>query len=261
MTNTQLVLYFAIYAFLGWCTEVLYAYYKQKKFVNRGFLHGPFCPIYGFGVLLVVLMLENVNNLILLFILSIIITSVLEYLTGYALETLFHCKWWDYSTRFLNLKGRICLKFSIFWGVVCTIIIKIIHPIIAAIVALISSNIGAAQGIIAKGIFLYFWTDLIITVISIYDFNHILQALHETTLKYETNIKNLVEASAPANDLNRLKEELTMKKEFLYKRITKNQQRLIKAFPNLKVRLPKSDKLHEIVYDILNDIKKHLPEI
>lgn len=261
MTSNELILYFTIYSFLGWCSEVLFAYYKQKKFVNRGFLHGPFCPVYGFGVLLVVLLIGNVNNILLLFILSIIITSVLEYLTGYALETLFHCKWWDYSTRFLNLKGRICLKFSIFWGVVCTIIIKIIHPVIAEAVNLFGTCTGRAEGIITKCIFLYFWTDLIITITSMYDFNHILKALHETTLKYETNLKDLVEASAPANDLNKLKSDLAVKKEFLYNRITKNHKRLIRAFPDLKVRMKKYDNLHEMFYDILNDIKKHLPEI
>ena len=96
---------FFIYSFLGWCTEVAFAAVRHGKFVNRGFLNGPVCPIYGFGVLMVVLLLQQLqDNLLILFIGSVIVTSAIEFLTGWILETVFHAKWWDYSQNKFNLK-------------------------------------------------------------------------------------------------------------------------------------------------------------
>ena len=93
----DLFIAFIIYSFLGWVTEVIFAFYKQKKFVNRGFLRGPFCPLYGIGVVLTTHLLFNFrNNIILLYILSVIITSALELITGYILDIFFHTTWWDY---------------------------------------------------------------------------------------------------------------------------------------------------------------------
>lgn len=126
---------FMIYAFLGWCLEVVYVGLNSGRFVNRGFLNGPYCPIYGFGVLIVITLLSPLQeNLLLLFIGSVILTSTLEFLTGFILEKVFSQRWWDYSDIPFNLMGHICLKFSIFWGLGCIFVIKIIHPYIVAIV-------------------------------------------------------------------------------------------------------------------------------
>ena len=106
--------YFFIYGFLGWCCEVIYAAIIDGKFVNRGFLNGPICPIYGFGVLFVLTLLEPIReNFLFLFIGSVILTSVLEFITGFLLEKVFKMKWWDYSNERFNIHGYICLKFSI----------------------------------------------------------------------------------------------------------------------------------------------------
>ena len=126
----ELVWIFIIYAFIGWCTEVSYAALDTGKFVNRGFLNGPYCPIYGCGVVIVVAILTPLKeNLLILFAGSFLLTSVLEYITGYILEKVFHNKWWDYSDKPFNIKGYVCLKFSIYWGLACTFIMDIIHPI------------------------------------------------------------------------------------------------------------------------------------
>ena len=122
---------FFVYAFLGWCTEVGFAAVRHGKFVNRGFLNGPICPIYGFGVLLVILLLERLQyNLILLFLGSVLVTSAIEFVTGWILEVAFHAKWWDYTENRFNLKGYICLEFSLLWGLAATFIVRIVHPII-----------------------------------------------------------------------------------------------------------------------------------
>ena len=118
---------FIVYAVIGWCSEVAYAALDTGKFVNRGFLNGPYCPIYGFGISLVIVVLTPLKeNLLILYIGSVILTSVIEYITGYLLEKVFHNKWWDYSDKPYNIKGYICLKFSLFWGFACTFIVLVI---------------------------------------------------------------------------------------------------------------------------------------
>ena len=122
---------FFVYGFLGWCTEVAYAAVKQGKFVNRGFLNGPICPVYGIGVGVVVQFLTPVeNNLVLLYISSTILVTAIEGITGFLLEKIFHNKWWDYSDQPLNIGGYVCVLFSLIWGVFCVLIVKVIHPLI-----------------------------------------------------------------------------------------------------------------------------------
>ena len=108
----NLFLYFYIYSFLGWCCEVVYAYKNQIKFVNRGFLIGPICPIYGFCALSITKMLNSIeSNILFLFIFASIVVSLIEYYTGYLLEKTFNKKYWDYSEDPFNIHGRICVHF------------------------------------------------------------------------------------------------------------------------------------------------------
>ena len=137
--------FFFLYAFLGWCCEVCFAAVKNGGFVNRGFLNGPWCPIYGFGVCIVVLCLDPLHeNLLLLFAGSVVLTSLLELVTGFLLEKLFHQKWWDYSGMPLNIGGYICLLFSLVWGAACVFIVDVFHPFVAKMVAAIPRPAGAA---------------------------------------------------------------------------------------------------------------------
>lgn len=130
-TIPELIAMFFIYAFLGWCVEVAYAACRTGHFVNRGFLSGPICPIYGFGVVGVIVALSPLqDHLILLFLGSILVTSLLEFVTGWALEKIFHTRWWDYSNNHFNIKGYICLGFSIIWGLAATFVVRLIHPAI-----------------------------------------------------------------------------------------------------------------------------------
>ena len=101
---------FVLYAFIGWCTKVVYTAVTLGRFVNRGFLNEPVCPIYGFGMLLVIFCLSPLqNNLLLFFVGAILLTSALEWITGFILEKVFRAKWWDYSDSPFNLNGYICL--------------------------------------------------------------------------------------------------------------------------------------------------------
>lgn len=139
----QFLWIFFIYAFLGWCTEVSYAALRTGKFVNRGFLNGPVCPIYGCGVVVVLAGLEPLKgNFVLLFLGSVVLTSVLELVTGFVLEKLFRQRWWDYSDKPFNLGGYICLEFSIMWGFACLFVVDILHPSIEFFIRLIPHTLG-----------------------------------------------------------------------------------------------------------------------
>jgi len=125
----QLFLTFIFYACLGWCCECVYCSVPAKKFINRGFLTGPLCPVYGFGALLVIHVLRPVgNNVFLTFFSGLVLTSALEYLTSFLLEKLFHLSWWDYSRRKFNLHGRVCLLNSTLFGLLCVLAVHCIDP-------------------------------------------------------------------------------------------------------------------------------------
>ena len=112
-------LYFIIYSFLGWTMEVICKLVELKKFVNRGFLIGPICPIYGYGVLAIVLIIGSFKgDLLAVFLKSILVCSILEYLTSYLMEKIFKARWWDYSNKKFNLNGRICLETKIPKGII-----------------------------------------------------------------------------------------------------------------------------------------------
>lgn len=139
----DILVWFFLYAFLGWCTEVVYAAAVSGKFVNRGFLCGPVCPIYGFGMVAVLTLLRPVqDNLLLLFLGSVVLTTVLEFLVGWLTETLLHERLWDYSNVPFNIKGYVCLKFSLAWGLGCLLLIKVIHPVLMKPIGWIPHTVG-----------------------------------------------------------------------------------------------------------------------
>lgn len=154
-------LLFFIYSFLGWVLEVIYSLYDDKKFINRGFLIGPYCPIYGLGCVLILLLLKNFTyHPVFLFIGGIIICSFLEYFTSYIMEKLFRARWWDYSNRKFNLNGRICLETMLPFGIGVLIIWYIVNPFILKVLSLVPSNI---LSIIAIIIFVLMFIDVIIS--------------------------------------------------------------------------------------------------
>lgn len=164
----NLIYFFAFYSFAGWCLEVLYYFKNERRFVNRGFLHGPFCPIYGYGVLFLIIFLDNYkDNIFTLFFLACFFTTVLEYITGFMLEKLFKAKWWDYTDDPLNIHGRVCLLYSLFWGVGEVIIIKIIHPVVNNVVDHIPKTFG---DILVSIILVYFIIDFCLTLSSLMQF-------------------------------------------------------------------------------------------
>ncbi len=172
---------FIIYAFLGWCTEVSYAALVTGKFVNRGFLNGPVCPVYGFGVVIVLAGLAPLEeNLLLLFLGSVALTSSLEWLTGFVLEKLFHQRWWDYSDQPFNLSGYICLRFSIAWGFACLFVVKLLHPTVLLLIRLVPKTLGVILLALLGAVMA---VDLAATVSTIIKLNRRLEQIDELASK------------------------------------------------------------------------------
>lgn len=254
----ELVWIFIVYAFIGWCTEVSYATLDTGKFVNRGFMNGPYCPIYGVGVVIVVAVLTPLqNNLFILFIGSFLLTSTLEFITGFVLEKVFHNKWWDYSDFPFNIKGYVCLKFSIYWGLACTFVMKVVHPIIYDVIVWIPHTFGI---ILVSIIMCIFFVDLGITVATIMKFNKRLKIMDDMAASirrlsdeigeniYE-NVSEALEKKGEIQDMLAEKQrehtilveekkmeraELMERYEKLFEEKSLGFKRLIKAFPDMK---------------------------
>lgn len=274
--------FFIIYAFLGWCCEVSFAVIKQGKFVNRGFCNGPVCPIYGFGVVIVVFCLKPIKeNILILYIGSIILTSALEFLTGYLMEKCFKSRWWDYSDKKFNLKGYICLEFSMIWGIACVIVVDLIHPLFEKLVTKLPRAIGWP---IVLTLVIGIAADAIYTIVCVGSLNKKLRQMDEFTKAMrklsdaigksvanstisvkESNEKLKVHGEKIISEIHiknqERKKELQLKLEEIKKNksilILKNKRvhlRLVKAFPKLEIK--KHDEAFEELKQKLRSYKK-----
>ena len=131
---SNIILQFFIFGFAGWCMEVALKYRQYHRFINRGFLTGPICPIYGFGVVLITVVVGNLasieSGMVMTFALSLVICGAVEYLTSLVLEKIFHARWWDYSQKPMNLHGRIWIGNLILFGLGGVAIIHLVNPLI-----------------------------------------------------------------------------------------------------------------------------------
>lgn len=271
---TEYLWFFIIYAFIGWCIEVIYHVVKSGEFVNRGFLNGSICPIYGLGMVIIIYLLTPLkNNLFLLFIGSFLLTSFLEFLTGYILEKIFHNKWWDYSNLPFNIKGYICLDFSIKWGLGGVFIINIIHSPISKIVSLSDNVIGH---VILLFLICCLLSDFIITIFGIMKIKKHIYILDEiakklryysddigeniyrrTTLALKTKENVRCKFDEQKSEINLMLkeknvnlEDLKMKYEKAIKEKNFVHKRLEKAFPTIR------EKLHKFNSNNINNHKE-----
>ena len=218
---------FLIYSFLGWTIEVIVTFYKDKKFVNRGFLLGPYCPIYGFSSIVMILYLNRYcDSFITVFLLAVVVCSIIEYLVSYLMEKLFNARWWDYSNRKFNINGRVCLENSIWFGLLGTLLIYVVNPFLYNLISKMSDNVLL---IVGSFLLIIFVIDLIISL--------------NVTFKIKSNITKLIKKDST--------EEFNHKiKELIDSRLL--NRRLFKAFPKLKFNI--KDK----VIDFRNNIKEKI---
>ena len=153
------ILSFFFYSAAGWFIESLYRSIGEKRIINSGFLTGPMCPIYGTGALVMTVFLYNPfkDKPLLVFLLGMVLCDIVEYITSVLMEVLFHARWWDYTYEFLNVKGRICLKHTLYWGIVAISFVKLIHPHVDGVI--MSLDVKTVR-LMLIGIFVVFFIDV-----------------------------------------------------------------------------------------------------
>ena len=204
----QYIALFFIYSFAGWLMEVIRVSKKEKKFVDRGFLIGPYCPIYGYGVLLITILLRKyTDDIIVTFFMSLIICGILEYLTSYLMEKIFKARWWDYSDRKFNINGRICLENLIPFGIGGCIIVYIINPFLLGIIDFVPDII---MHILLTFLLIGYITDLIVSLKIILNLKIVKKELKDNTDEISEKVKKII-----------------LRKSRLYRR-------LVNAFPRIK---------------------------
>ncbi|WKY48472.1 putative ABC transporter permease [Eubacteriaceae bacterium ES3] len=182
-----LFLYFIIYAIIGWICEEVYCSILEGHIVNRGFLNGPYCPIYGVGAMVIIYVLAPyANSPLNIFILGVFLTSLLEYITSWGMEKMFHAKWWDYSDHRFNINGRVCLLNSTLFGLMCLILIYLVHPVVENTLNYFSSNQAVLIALVLSILFLI---DLIESVRQVVSFNKKLDAIYDSTRDFAENFK------------------------------------------------------------------------
>lgn len=136
------VLLFFFYSAGGWLLESIYCSIGEKRLINRGFLTGPLCPIYGTAALVMTILIYNPfkDRPLIIFLLGIVLCDIVEYITSYIMEKLFSARWWDYTYEFLNIGGRICLKHTLYWGIISVAFVRVLHPAVENLYAKINGD-------------------------------------------------------------------------------------------------------------------------
>ena len=214
-------LLFIIYSFIGWIVELINVFIIEHKIVDRGFLIGPYLPIYGFGALFIITFLSKYkSDLITLFCMSTIICATLEYITSFIMEKLFHARWWDYSSNKFNINGRICLETASLFGIGGCIIIYIIQPILDSIILFFNPLFLNIAAIVLAIIFV---ADLLVSFKIIYSFKTITNDVRKDS----------------SNEINKMVKKVLSSRSIFTKR-------LILAFPNVQALTKNFTKLWKI---------------
>ena len=171
-------LIFILFSFIGWISEVIYVgVTSAHKFVNRGFLHGPLCPVYGFGGVVILMLPPSLYaTWIPLFFASMILCTIVEYFVSWLMEKLFHTRWWDYSHYKIQLNGRICLLNSILFGFLGVVVIHFVYPLMIDLLNSLGQTLINISGMIILAVLS---VDIFFTVRKLVDFANVMKKLKE----------------------------------------------------------------------------------
>jgi len=224
-------LLFLIYSFLGWSMEVVIEMIKTKKFINRGFLIGPYCPIYGVGIVLITLLLEKYNSdVFVIFTFTMVYCGILEYITSYTMEKLFNARWWEYSHHKFNINGRVSLETLALFGIGGCLAIYILNPIMFEFIHSIPSLVLNIVSIISMIIIII---DTIISFDIILEFKNTAVQLKDNTEEISKKVKEIISQKSALG------------------------RRLINAFPDLEmIKTTIKKKINEGKEEYENMIKK-----
>ncbi|MGB4406684.1 MAG: hypothetical protein WBI82_07490 [Sphaerochaeta sp.] len=233
MQFDQYFLYFLIYAVIGYICEVSYCTIFDRHLTNRGFLHGPYLPIYGFGALLVVVPMMSFDaNPILVFFIAVLLTSMLEYMTSFLLEKIFNTKLWDYSKNFGNIHGRVCLLNSTLFGLLGLIATYYLHPVLVRSVSYIPDGVlHPLSGVLLLGITI----DTTSSIIRMSAFQKQLAEFRMRIRELEERIELLAKQRATPS-LVSLRGRLDKELEELKIRLNKRSRWIVDAFPSITAK-------------------------
>jgi len=224
---------FIIYSFIGWSIEVVGKLIEKHKFINRGFLVGPICPIYGWGCIAIILLLSKYKSSpIVLFLMAIIICSILEYFTSYFMEKLFHVRWWDYTRRKYNINGRICAETMIPFGLLGCLVVYVVNPIFAGLLNKIPVN---TLNILAIIIFTLYIIDNVVSLSVMFGFKGTLKTVEKDGTE----------------EITKKVREVLLQRNFLYKR-------LVNAFPNITSKKERLELLESKISAEIGKLKNKM---
>lgn len=280
MTLFQILVYFPLYAFLGWCLEVTYQAISKGIVVNRGFLNGPICPIYGFGVIASVLLVQTFFHDSLrsipaftIFIFGIVVSTLIELIGGWLLDKLFHARWWDYRDCRFNLNGYICLEFSLYWGLGMVFVLHEVFPFLARVLRHTFIHQSTASYVVLACIYLVMAVDVTVSVLIVAGVDkkfreidelqkklrrvsdELSTRIGEETLERKENVDERILVTK--FELEKSKEELEARieerREGLSKILARHKivgaGRIIRAYPSI---------VHKNSNEVLQDIKKFI---
>lgn len=243
----RLLAYFIIYSFIGFVIETLFALFMYNVLESRqSFLYGPFCGIYGVGAVIMIMFLNkyfNKNNHI-LFLGGFIVGSVVEYLISLIGEMMLNVRWWDYSNRFLNINGRICLLYSIFWGLLAIYLMRVINPRVDKLIDWLKTKININ---VAKTLTLI--TTILLFIDCVASGFAISFCLIRKSVENNLNIANKEQTIEAYNKIYG-NEKL---KEFIYKYW--NDEKMVLTYPNLTLKLEDGKIMY--VKDLTPEIKPY----
>ncbi len=268
------IFYFFFYSFIGWFFESCYCSIRPKKWINRGFLRGPICPIYGTGGLVMMICLlplrhitENLYvNELLIFIAGAILCDIVEFMTSYIMEKLFNARWWDYSNKKFNIQGRICLTHTFYWGTCSCLFVFILEPIMNLyLVGQVSESSRNILTYIFLTVFAFDLLDTVIHALGIRDISNKFMKLSEEISEFAIQVYSTIGGKSE-NESEAMKKELNEKFDELHSKYnkfrnelkdvkSKSRERLFTAFPFLKDGMAKQDKLLE---DLFADLKEKI---
>lgn len=203
------ILLFFIFSFIGWVIEVLEGIINKRGFINRGFLVGPICPIYGISCLVMLFLLNRYeNDYLILFLLGMVICTFIEYFTSLILEKIFNTRWWDYSDHKINLNGRVCLETMLLFGLSGILLMKIFKPPFNKLLEIIPFNIKLIISIVL----------LILLIIDLCFSINVINYLKKN---------NLIKIKDCTKEVNEKVKDILQKSGYMTKR-------LLKSFPLLK---------------------------
>ncbi len=271
-TVLDYIFYFFFYSFIGWFFESCYCSIRPKKWVNRGFLRGPICPIYGTGGLVMMICLLPLRHItkslylneLLIFVAGAILCDIVEFMTSYIMEKLFNARWWDYSNKKFNIQGRICLTHTFYWGTCSCLFVFILEPIMNLyLVGQVSENSRNILTYIFLTVFAFDLLDTVINALGIRSISSTFMKLSEEISEFAIQVYTTVggksenESEAMKKELNDKFDELRSNydkfKNDLKDIKSKSKKRLFKAFPFLKDGMAKQDKLLEDLFDDLKE--------